>query len=128
LNAADTAARPTVQRISANRSGSFNYESRGVSNAGNSFEHIVLIGNGTFLNGTGTDNAGTAFTEFCVNPATGATLTGGECASAVFPTTVLTGDGTSAITDLDTTGVAASTTAAISALVATDLSAVSSVE
>jgi hypothetical protein len=117
---------PTVQRISANRSGSFNYESRSASGSGNSFQHIVLIGNGTFLNGTGTNGTGTVFTEFCVNPATGATLTGGECDSAAFPTTDLTGDGTVEIPSLS--GQEQTTTEAISALVATDLSAVSTVE
>ncbi len=128
INSIDALAengKPTVQRISANRSGSFNYESRSVSGSGKNFEHIVLIGNGTFLNGTGANGTGTGFTEFCVNPATGDALTS-ECDSAEFPPTDLTGDGTVEIPSLS--GQEQTITEAISALVATDLSAVSSVE
>jgi hypothetical protein len=87
---------------------------------------VTLIGTSTFLKVSGADGAANELDPFCVNPATGADLIGGECASAVFPTTDLTGLGTEALPDLDP--VKSDITAAISALVATDLTAVSSVE
>jgi len=129
LNNVESPYLPTVQRISASRTGGFNYETRSVTNSSNSFEHLKLIGTSTYVSGSGAQgDTGSSFTDFCVNPSTREDLDPSECASAVFPTTDLTGDGTVAITDLDTSGVATSTTAAISALVDTDLTAIPSVQ